>query len=322
MHIAIQLGENKTAPKKIQLLRVGEWKSYKGGKGFKITKEHIDSLVKNFNDGARRYQDKKLPIDYFHNSDEKAGGWICNLQTSEDGNELWADVEWTKTATQMLEDGEVRYVSCDLHQSYIDEETGKKFGHTLFGAALTNRPFVKNMQALTAAEEEKQNLNGGKKVNELETAQAEVKKLEGIVEQHKNDVVALRKELSDMKTQNEANEKKLAEDKKLADKKSKFDLMLSEGKVVEGQREAFMSDDMMKFSENAKPLNLGGGKSKEGEDKESDTPNTATPAQDEIIEKSKKLSEEKKISYAAAQRLVLSENPKLRERYEKETTIN
>jgi hypothetical protein len=65
----------------------------------------------------------------------------------------------------------------------------------------------------------------------------------------------------------EANEKKQQEDKKLSEKTSNFNKLLSEGKAVEAQREAFMKDDTVKFAELAQSVNLqGNGSSQEPPD--------------------------------------------------------
>lgn len=108
-------------------------------------------------------------------------------------------------------------------------------------------------------------------------------------------------------------EKKCADmekEKKLAETTSQFVKMLSEGKAVEAQREAFMSGDMMKFAELAQPIN---GKAKGS----NETQTEFADAQEEVIETAKKLSEEKKISMKDAISEVLSTNKTLAEKVRK-----
>lgn len=97
-----------------------------------------------------------------------------------------------------------------------------------------------------------------------------------------------------------------------AKKESEFQLLLTEGKVVPAQKDAFMSGDMEKFVKLSEPLKFkavggtgGGAATKE------------TSAQDEVL----KLAEEKVKSGARrgeAISLVLAEKPDLRKRYEME----
>ncbi len=319
MHIAIMLAENNNAPKKIQLLRTGDWKYSNYGKGFKITKDTLVTFKKNFDEGVRGYEDKKLPIDYFHENWSVAAGWMEELTIEADGNELWASVKWTPTAEKMLQDGEIRYVSVEFDFKYRDDETGKEFGPTLFGAGLTNRPFVKGMDAVAAAEDRRnkiKTLNGGNM--DLEQAQARIKELEGALEQKTQAIEGVQKEIADLKAEKLAETKRLAEEKLAADKTLAFNTMLGAFKVIEAQREAFMLGDMIKFTELAKPLNT---KSAGTEGDTKDSTDGEKSAQDQIIELAKKLATDTKVSLAKAQGIVLLENPELAKKYEQETTV-
>jgi phage I-like protein len=82
-----------------------------------------------------------LPIDYDHQSltaDEKAGpvpaaGWIKELQAREDG--IWARVEWTPRAAELLAHKEYRYLS-----PVFRYRTGDGRVVALSGAGLTHNP--------------------------------------------------------------------------------------------------------------------------------------------------------------------------------------
>jgi phage I-like protein len=82
-----------------------------------------------------------LPIDYDHQSltaDEKAGpvpaaGWIKELQAREDG--IWARVEWTPRAAELLANKEYRYLSPVFRYRTKDGRVV-----ALTGAGLTHNP--------------------------------------------------------------------------------------------------------------------------------------------------------------------------------------
>jgi phage I-like protein len=82
-----------------------------------------------------------LPIDYDHQSltaDEKAGpvpaaGWIKDLQAREDG--IWARVDWTPRAAELLANKEYRYLSPVFR---YQAKTGQVVA--LSGAGLTHNP--------------------------------------------------------------------------------------------------------------------------------------------------------------------------------------
>lgn len=258
MHTNIQLSDNK-APSRIQLLRVGDFK-YSDQEKLEITKEMLDSFKKNFDDKVRGYNDGKLPIDYFHDSDKIAAGWISDLEIKNEGTELWAEVEWTKSATSKIEDRELRYVSVEFHTDYQDNESGKKFGPTLFGAGLTNRPFVKSMKAIAASEKTILNSNGG--TMNLEEAKKKIEDLEKENKDLKEKLGCKDKENKSMSEKIDGIEKTLSEEraerkaeKVLNEKTAKFNELLAEGKVVAAQKDAFISGDMVKFSELAVKTN-------------------------------------------------------------------
>lgn len=94
----------------------------------------------------------------------------------------------------------------------------------------------------------------------------------------------------------------------LAEKTNKFQVMLSEGKAVEAQREAFIKGDMEAFAENAVAIKLSevghGGIPAKVE---------ATP-EEEVLKQAKVLSESKKIGMTEAISEVLNGNKQLAEK--------
>ena len=147
-----------------------------------------------------------------------------------------------------------------------------------------------------------------KKIAELEALIAELKK------KGESDGVAMadmQKKLGEF----DLASKKSAEEKGLAEKKGRFDKLLSEGKCVEAQREPFMKDDFTKFSELAQPLKLSElGHGKDLAAKKTD----GKSAEDEILELAEKKAKEDKIPVDRAISLILSSNKELNERYQKE----
>lgn len=277
-----QIGDNATSPR-VQVLRVGSFNHPKYGQ-FDITKQVLSEMKANFD---RKIRGIDIAFDYFHESDKEASGWPTELYLMEDGNELWAKVDWTPNAQKKLTEREIRYFSPDFAFKWEDPETGASYNNVLFGGGLTNRPFVKEMAAIVAAE--------GEEMKTLEELSKEVKKLsdaaEGLQGEHeklKAAHAALQKEHGDLKAkmaemqaadgdpaepdaddeekkqlkaklaEYEEKAKKAEEAKQMAEKELAFSKLLSEGKAVAAQKESFVKGDMNEFIKLAQPVNLGG----------------------------------------------------------------
>jgi phage I-like protein len=280
------------------------------------------SMVQNFTDKVRGID---LAIDYKHDSDDIAAGWIKNLYIK-NNDELRASVDWTPGGRKILSDKEFRYLSADFHLDYKSNETNQKHGPTLLGAGLTNRPFIKEMDPVLTLSETKGNQmdEKDKKIAELEAQIAALKKAAD--EDKAQDAAGTEgTELDDMKKQNadlqakcaayEASAAKANEEKKLAEKKAAFDKLFKEGKAVEAQRQAFMDNDAVKFAENAMPINLGGSGS--SQEPPAAVAGTRAEAESQIIKLAEKhLSDKAVKDLGEGFRKVLSENPELRKKYE------
>lgn len=263
---AIQLSEGK-APR-VQVLRVGKFSHPKYGE-FEITSATLAEMKKNFDDKIRGID---IAFDYFHDSDKVASGWPTQLLLEENGNELWADVDWTPTASKMLAEREVRYFSPDFAFRWKDPETGTTYNNVLFGGGLTNRPFVKDMAAIvadekgaddmkTVAELEKALKLSEDKLAETEKKMADMAPQADRASELEKQIAALQAELAKLKGENEvamAEKKKLEEQVKCAEKEAKFNVLLSEGKAVAAQKDAFLKGDMEAFVKLAEPVNLQG----------------------------------------------------------------
>ncbi len=319
----IQLQEDGRPPEWIQLLRTGKWQHPSYGP-LVVTLDTLQAFKKNFDE---RVLGIDINVDYAHNSDKEAACWIRELAIHDDGK-LFARVDWTKAGAAKVAEKEYRYTSADFDFDYRDPETGKKFGPVLKGAGLTNRPFVKGMAPTINLSE----FTEEKEMNELEKALAQVKTLSEEnsalkANQQKLDDALAGKSPEELVAKIQELEAKIAEltgkvsagekEKALAEKTGKFDKMLSEGKVVEAQRAAFLADDTVKFAELAVSVKLADqGSGKEPGDVEKDE---TTDVEEKIHKLAETLVKDGKAkNIAEAQSIVLKDpaNSALREEYE------
>jgi hypothetical protein len=107
---------------------------------FKITQDDVDGWQRNL---ASTFGGR-VSIDFDHSSDRgggtRASGWITGLH--QDGKLVTADVEWTKRGAKAIRRGDYRHISPTFVANYTDEH-GDKHGKALIGAALTNRPVLR-----------------------------------------------------------------------------------------------------------------------------------------------------------------------------------
>ena len=259
--LPIQLGESiilqNELNRKVQILRTGTFHHPEYGT-FEITAETLLSMQKNFDSKVRGVD---IAIDFAHESEKEAAAWIQALHISGDGNELWAEVIWTASGKESLMKKEYRYLSADFTFDYQDNESLLSFGPVLFGAGLTNRPVIKNMAPAIELSEGTSNMNNPvvkpaapvqAAIPAVDPKDAKIAELEALVKelQAKCDQMGV-----DM-----AEAKKCADAEKaakvLAEKTAKFNELMSAGKVVEAQRESFMSGDAMKMAELSQQIKL------------------------------------------------------------------
>lgn len=151
--------QDKPVIKPFQIMKTGSFFDPRY-KNFKITEKMLNEIVKNFDQGVRGV----VPaLDYSHDSGGKAAGWFRKLYIK-DGKapgqkELWADIDLTPGCQKVLSDKEFAYISPDYSDEYVDNETGKKYGCVLSGAALTNRPVLKSMTPAIQLSEGDDDLN-------------------------------------------------------------------------------------------------------------------------------------------------------------------
>jgi len=139
---------------RIQCIRTGRFKHPLYGK-LDITAADLKQMVGNFGT-VRPKAPTEMVVDYEHLSGQgvktPAAGWVKSLDLADDGQSLWAIVEWTEQAVGEIKRKEYRFISPEFNLHYRDKETGKDMGATMVAIALTNRPFLEGMQPVMLSE--------------------------------------------------------------------------------------------------------------------------------------------------------------------------
>ena len=155
-----ELGKTNRS-ERVQLAKIGTFTHEEYGI-FSISGYDLERMKQLFEANIRKQQiDSRpvLPFDYRHDTEDKAAGWIDSLSIENDNNDilsLFGSVEWTPPAAEKIRDKEFKFVSPDIRRNYRDRETGQVFDIVLMGAALTNVPFLRDMEAVFLFSEEKQ----------------------------------------------------------------------------------------------------------------------------------------------------------------------
>jgi len=106
-----------------------------------------------------------LDIDYDHKDQTgKAAGWVRDADVRTDG--LYLQIDWTSPAAEALRNREYRYFSPEFDDEWTDG-AGVKHTDVLFGGALTNRPFLKNLLPVNLSEITEPTSQGGQMDPEL-----------------------------------------------------------------------------------------------------------------------------------------------------------
>jgi len=324
------------APEKVQLMRtIKAEHGYYGS--IVLDKKDLRKFKENFDSKKRRTE---LAVDYSHMSHMEAAGWIKSVTLENNDSELWIEVEWTGDARQKILDKQYKYLSADFSMKHVDDETGEMVGQMLHGAGLTNRPFIRGMEAILnefdgveLSEDQILKIRGIALGEEIETLKKDDKEMnlteitEAVAKlsnadkatlasglglsSNNNDIAS--QQLSDVKAKAaklEAENKKLNESIAKADKERKFDKMLGENKAVEAQREAYLIGDMDKFVLLAEEMNTkeaGTGAADQGKE---DEPKTAEEAGTKLCEIAEELAKDG-MDFGEAMSQAVRENEKL-----------
>ena len=329
----IQLAENtpiEEIPERVQLMRTCTFWHKQYGK-VDITRQMFSEMITNFESKVRGVD---LMIDYAHDSDREAAGWIKSLniidnpETNE--SELWANVDWTPKGRKTLSDKEFAYLSADFDPNYQDNENPtQRFGSVLLGAGLTNRPVIKRMKPAIILSEFSENNIEEKKImdNQTETKPVDEKKPEISASEVKlaqiddimnelgvSSIEELMNMIRDMKSQNV----QLAEEKESQEKETKLNVLLSEGKISQAQKETALTLEKTVFDGFIKLAEMNSPVVKMDEQGSSETPTEEIEIDDaetKVMELAEKKANDEKISFAKAVSLVLSENKELAKKY-------
>ncbi len=155
----------RVAPDSFPLLPVGEWNGFTNmgtqkAQKLTITEPMLQAAVAYQQRRLQLNPDKKLVIDYEHQSLSgdlaPAAGWISGLAIKDGW--LWATgVEWTEKAKGFIENGEYKYYSPMFAFNYRDKVSGETVPLAVFGAGLTNEPFLDEVEDLGLLQAAKSN---------------------------------------------------------------------------------------------------------------------------------------------------------------------
>jgi phage I-like protein len=141
----IQLSEDNTST--IQGMTLGEYTHPVFG-DIKLTPERIQRFADSVNNKTRGTD---LDIDYDHKEYSGiAAGWVRGAEATPTG--LALKVEWTKKAADHIRNKEYRYFSPEFTDEWKHPKTGVTHKDVLFGGALTNRPFLKDIAPVNMSE--------------------------------------------------------------------------------------------------------------------------------------------------------------------------
>lgn len=136
---------NSAVPTEIQVIPYGQYDTPKyPGMPYLCDEQSFDAVMNEF-----AAQKNDMVIDYEHQTmaeppvEAPASGWIKQLiNKGKDG--IWAVVEWTKRAQEMIANKEYRYISPVFLRRKTDGRIVK-----LLNVALTNQPNIDGMVPLT-----------------------------------------------------------------------------------------------------------------------------------------------------------------------------
>lgn len=125
---------------------MGTWQGHSNGE-FTLNSDHFAAVQ-----DVLANKQTPVSLDYEHASIRPTGlptpaaGWVLSTEVRPDG--LWALVELTGNAANMVKAGEYRYCSGVFLFDAVDPQTGEPLYCVLDSIALTNRPFVDGQEPI------------------------------------------------------------------------------------------------------------------------------------------------------------------------------
>jgi hypothetical protein len=205
----------------IEILRVGKWLHPIYGE-LVVTQGRLQRFKENFDKGVR----KGIAIDDEHKSDEGAVGWVKDVRVKPDV--LTALVEWTPEGIQLIRNRKYRFFSAEFDDIYEDAKTGEEFRDVLIGGAITNRPFMQNLQEIILSEKYAQINPKNKGGEKMKTKELKAKLLANPKFSPKKEDKVSKKVLTEVKEEI----KKEAKTKKLSKKGKKRKAVLTDKTVT------------------------------------------------------------------------------------------
>lgn len=222
----------------------GRWDGHSAG-SFELEERDYKQMI--FNAEQRGIE---VVVDYEHatiyNPDKApAAGWIALADLKAEEGNLYCKIKWTPTAAKHIDDGEYKYLSPVFVANSYDQTTDKNIGWTLHSVALTNTPFLSELDPIANKNKQPQN-----KENDMS------KTLQEQLDAAKAENTTLTGEVKDLKQQIEDKDKLIAASNKAASDATIAEA-ISTGKLDEKQKvwaENYALSDNKGFSEYMKTL--------------------------------------------------------------------
>ena len=150
--VKLAIDENGNIPDWVEVVREGSWDDDWKGE-FRYTEETLNLFKENFDKNILRYADGEIPFNYRHDMGGKASGWIEKMEirpkimmSGESVKSFWVKTAWTPNAKKEIAEREWKYYSIEDVAEYTDPETQEIHYHVLVGVALTNVPFISELE--------------------------------------------------------------------------------------------------------------------------------------------------------------------------------
>ena len=143
-----KLPEGDKPISRVQVFRTGTFIHPIYGK-FTITDDTLKAMADNFGT-IRPLPPTEMVVDYEHMGAfdppqiSPAAGWVKAVE--QEKGALWASVQWTDKAAELIRSGEYKFISPEWVMDYKSKDTGKSVGPCLLAMTLTNRPFFEGME--------------------------------------------------------------------------------------------------------------------------------------------------------------------------------
>lgn len=166
----------------------GKWEGHLNGT-FEMNQTIFEQMVANYERGGI-----DIVVDYEHQTlwggEAPASGWILKepISLKAENGELFAQIQWTDRAKAMIMANEYRYMSPVFAPNTLAQTDGTNIGWTLHSVALTNKPFLEELDEV--------------RLNKLTQQSTNHTKEEGTMT--KDEEVALKAENEQLKADNDA----------------------------------------------------------------------------------------------------------------------